>query len=101
MHNVKFSRGVFYVRSAEYKKCGLENEQIEGWGHDDAERIKRLTKLGYPVSRIHGPLYHAISGMSAKKTHISLIEMMRIIEMDVKAWTQLASAGEIDHPAPV
>lgn len=50
--------GCFMFDVAEYKKCGMENEHIEGWGHDDAERVKRLQKLGYPVHRPEGPLYH-------------------------------------------
>ena len=50
--------GCFMFDIAEYKKCGMENENIEGWGHDDAERIKRLKKLGYEIFRPEGPLYH-------------------------------------------
>jgi predicted glycosyltransferase involved in capsule biosynthesis len=50
--------GCFMFRINEYKKCGMENENIEGWGHDDAERVKRLQKLGYAIFRSPGALYH-------------------------------------------
>src|SRR5690606_21229990 len=39
--------GCFMFNVALYKTCGIENEYIQGWGHDDAERAKRLQKLGY------------------------------------------------------
>ncbi|MGO4294004.1 galactosyltransferase-related protein [Chitinophaga sp. RAB17] len=50
--------GCFVFRKTTYLKCGLENEYIKGWGHDDAERIKRIRKLGYQVHRPDGRLYH-------------------------------------------
>ncbi|MBS0030250.1 galactosyltransferase-related protein [Chitinophaga sp. 22321] len=50
--------GCFVFRKSTYLKCGLENEHIRGWGHDDAERIKRIRKLGYQVHRADGRLYH-------------------------------------------
>ncbi|MCC7525694.1 MAG: hypothetical protein IT250_12780, partial [Chitinophagaceae bacterium] len=50
--------GCFMFNVEEYKKCGMENENIEGWGHDDAERVKRLQKSGYDIFRPRGPLYH-------------------------------------------
>lgn len=50
--------GAFMFRVADYIKAGLDNQHIEGWGHEDAERIKRLNKLGYPVLRARGALYH-------------------------------------------
>jgi len=50
--------GCFIFNIAAYKKCGLDNENIEGWGHEDAERAKRINKIGYCISRAKGPLYH-------------------------------------------
>jgi hypothetical protein len=41
-----------------YSICGLENEKIIGWGHDDCERVKRIEKCGFLIGRISGPLYH-------------------------------------------
>ena len=41
-----------------YMNCGMENEHISGWGHEDAERVKRLETLGIPVRRTAGALYH-------------------------------------------
>jgi len=56
--------GCFMMDVAMYKKCGLENENITGWGHDDAERFKRIEKLGYPIYRATGPLFHLYHGRS-------------------------------------
>lgn len=50
--------GCFMFNVDQYEMCGMENENIEGWGHDDAERVKRLQKLGYSIYRPDGPLYH-------------------------------------------
>ncbi|UCS95061.1 hypothetical protein KZP23_08640 [Echinicola marina] len=50
--------GCFIFDRAAYRKCGMENEGIAGWGHDDAERVKRLGKLGQRIYRPEGPLFH-------------------------------------------
>lgn len=50
--------GCFAFRKSTYLECGLENEYIKGWGHDDAERIKRIRKLGHQLYRPDGRLYH-------------------------------------------
>jgi predicted glycosyltransferase involved in capsule biosynthesis len=50
--------GCFAFNVKEYRKCGLENENIIGWGHDDIERKRRLSILGYDVYRPSGNLYH-------------------------------------------
>ncbi|WP_162633222.1 galactosyltransferase-related protein [Echinicola strongylocentroti] len=50
--------GCFVFDREVYRRCGMENEGIEGWGHDDAERVKRLEKLGYSIFRPEGPLFH-------------------------------------------
>lgn len=50
--------GCFVFDKGVYHRCGLENEAIEGWGHDDAERVKRLNKLGMKIYRPDGALFH-------------------------------------------
>ena len=35
------------------------NEHFYGWGPEDAERVRRMEILGYPVGvNTEGPLYH-------------------------------------------
>lgn len=50
--------GCFVLDVSEYKKCGMDNENIVGYGHEDIERYQRLKKLGYSIPRVEGTLYH-------------------------------------------
>lgn len=50
--------GIFVVDRAKYIQFGLENEHFVCWGPEDIERLKRLTILNLPVSRIEGCIYH-------------------------------------------
>lgn len=47
------------VRNTEgFFTSGMDNEHFIGWTSDDKERMERLTRLGYEISRIEGPLFH-------------------------------------------
>lgn len=50
--------GIFVVDREKYMQAGMENEHFIGWGPEDIERLKRLTILNLPVSRIAGSIYH-------------------------------------------
>lgn len=50
--------GVFLVEREKYIEIGMENEFFVGWGPEDIERLKRITILDLPVSRISGSIYH-------------------------------------------
>lgn len=50
--------GAFFVNKKIYLESGGENEYFYGWGPEDAERVKRMEILGYPVYRAKGPLFH-------------------------------------------
>lgn len=51
--------GLFLVNREIYMNCGGENEHIYGWGPEDAERVRRMDILGYPIGvNRAGPLYH-------------------------------------------
>lgn len=50
--------GIFVVNREKYIQAGMENEYFIGWGPEDIERLKRLTILDLPVSRIEGCIYH-------------------------------------------
>ena len=51
--------GVFVVDREVYLSCGGDNEHFISWGPEDAERIRRMEILGYPIHWVkEGPLYH-------------------------------------------
>lgn len=50
--------GAFLVRKDIYLEVGGENEAFYGWGMEDQERVKRLFILGWPITRVKGPLFH-------------------------------------------
>ena len=51
--------GVFVVDREKYLHWGGDNERFVSWGPEDAERIRRIEILGYPVHWVkEGPLYH-------------------------------------------
>lgn len=50
--------GAVLVDVARYAECGWDNENIVGWGPEDAERFKRLEILGRTPARTGGALYH-------------------------------------------
>lgn len=50
--------GIFVVDRERYMRAGMENEYFLGWGPEDIERLKRLTILDLPVSRVKGCIYH-------------------------------------------
>lgn len=50
--------GAVLMKTAIYWEAGLENENIIGWGFEDAERYARLKTLGYKIDRVAGDCYH-------------------------------------------
>lgn len=50
--------GAFFVSKEMYLNAGGENEHFYGWGAEDLERVRRMEILGFPVSRVGGPLFH-------------------------------------------
>lgn len=50
--------GAFFFDREKYIKFGLENENFKSWGFEDNERVTRLTKLGAPICRVPGLLFH-------------------------------------------
>lgn len=58
MHGYHSAGGVFMVDKDKYVKAGGENENIFGWGLEDAERLKRMETLSLPVCYSKGPLFH-------------------------------------------
>ncbi|MCK9414968.1 MAG: galactosyltransferase-related protein, partial [Prolixibacteraceae bacterium] len=57
-HGLHSVGGAFFVNKKIYLESGGENEYFYGWGPEDAERVKRMEILGYPVYRAKGPLFH-------------------------------------------
>lgn len=55
----KLCGGAYLVHKQRYLQCGGENERFVGWGPEDAERLHRVTILGYGVFHIpDGELFH-------------------------------------------
>lgn len=50
--------GAFLVDKNKYLQVGGENENIYGWGPEDAERVKRMEILDLSIYRAKGPLFH-------------------------------------------
>ena len=50
--------GCVVWRQSEFFAIGMENENLVSWGFDDNDRVSRAAKLGVPVHRVDGVLYH-------------------------------------------
>lgn len=50
--------GPFFVDKKVYLQAGGENENFYGWGAEDAERIKRMGIIGYPLYQVEGLCIH-------------------------------------------
>lgn len=82
----QFSVGGAFVFSTEtYRACGMENEKIQGWGHDDAERNKRIKNLGYQLPRIDGPLFHLWHSRNENSYFFDLDKALRSFEVYFEA----------------
>lgn len=87
--------GLFFVNREVYLKCGGENEHFYGWGPEDAERVRRMEILGYPVGvNTEGPLYHLWHPRGDNSRFFnrqlasnSRLELIRICNMDTKELT--------------
>ena len=82
--------GIFVVNREKYIQAGMENESFIGWGPEDIERLKRLTILNLPVSRVAGCIYHLyhprklISGYVGQSQNLSAKkELLRICRMSM------------------
>ncbi len=58
MHGYHSVGGAFLANKEFFMEAGGDNENIYGWGLEDAERVKRMEVLGYPVCRTKGAMYH-------------------------------------------
>lgn len=87
--------GLFFVNRKIYLKCGGENEHFYGWGPEDAERVRRMEILGYPVGvNTEGPLYHLWHPRGGNSRFFnrqlasnSRLELIRVCNMDTKELT--------------
>lgn len=92
MYNPMFGKltvgGLYCVNRKSYTDAGMDNERFKGWGPEDIERVKRMTILGYRISRLPGAIYHlwhprGFSSMSYDKNKEikALSELLRICSM--------------------
>ena len=78
--------GAIGFNKSEYIKCGLENENIIGWGYEDNERVSRIKKLGYDIEQVSGDIFHIEHQKSIKTHHYTgnnRSEARRISEMTI------------------
>lgn len=83
--------GIFVINREKYIQAGMENEYFVGWGPEDIERLKRLTLLGLPISRIDGCIYHLYHPRKLNSCYINQSqnlkmkkELLRICRMSKK-----------------
>lgn len=50
--------GAVFLNIEKYRQCGLENENIIGWGFEDFERIDRVKILEHNYARVNGTCWH-------------------------------------------
>lgn len=84
--------GVVFLKKDAFVTAGMENEFIDMWGPEDAERMKRMYILGYSISQVKGPLFHlhhqrnTNSGYNSKEDVVRLMkEYLKICTMDKAA----------------
>jgi glycosyltransferase involved in cell wall biosynthesis len=58
MHGYHMVGGIYLVNRNFFIKNGSENENILGWGIEDAERFKRMEASGLPVFSSNGAMLH-------------------------------------------
>jgi hypothetical protein len=58
LFNANSVGGALFFNKEKYSEIGLENENFISWGHEDWERVVRIQKMGYRLSRVSGVLYH-------------------------------------------
>lgn len=58
MYGYHSTGGAFMADKENYLKTGGENENFQGWGPEDADRIKRLEVLHLNVHNSIGPFFH-------------------------------------------
>jgi hypothetical protein len=76
--------GAIFINKENYQKAGFENEQLTYWGPDDIERVKRLSVLGYKITRIPGDLYHLAHQRNQNSGYQSRRERVRLMEEYLK-----------------
>lgn len=68
--NPKSVGGALFFNKQTYIEAGLENENFVSWGFEDNERVTRLYKLGYRISRADGCLFHMNHPTSSNSSNI-------------------------------
>jgi predicted glycosyltransferase involved in capsule biosynthesis len=58
MHGYHSVGGAFIVNKEKYFEAGGENENFYGWGPEDAERVKRLEIMNFPIYYAPGVIFH-------------------------------------------
>jgi glycosyl transferase family 7 (putative galactosyltransferase) len=82
--------GVCVFDLAVYKRLGMDNINLVGWGPEDRERHKRFTIAGEKIKRIDGPIYHLDHARKEASWHHNKeleirnkLEYLKICNMDL------------------
>ncbi|MCG5243672.1 tetratricopeptide repeat protein [Azospirillum doebereinerae] len=103
MHNNSPGGGAFFDR-AQLLAAGGYNENFLSWGYEDDEIVERFHRLGLPVKRTAGPLYHLEHARPENSTDLNPFidanraELERIRAMDGAAIRADIAAGRLRRP---
>ncbi|CAO3434249.1 tetratricopeptide repeat protein [Azospirillum doebereinerae] len=103
MHNNSPGGGAFFDR-ARLLAAGGYNENFLSWGYEDDEIVERFHRLGLPVKRTAGPLYHLEHARPENSTDLNPFidanraELERIRAMDGAAIRADIAAGRLCRP---
>jgi hypothetical protein len=88
--------GCLFFDVARFRRYGLENERIIGWGPEDNERDVRLRRLGARLRRVSGPLFHLEHrrGLISRVTH-------ELTDTNDKECARIASLNSTDLAAEI
>lgn len=99
--------GAVFFDTKTYKQVGGENENIIGWGPEDAERYERMKILGCYIVRVPGFCYHikhpvntsATIGLSNYKNNVAEFEKVKNMPANelkqyISAWPWLKNLNQ-------
>lgn len=91
--------GVFVIDCQKYIQLGMENEYFVGWGPEDVERLKRLTIMDIPVSRIEGCIYHLFHPRKLNSSYVSRSQYISVMNelFRICGMTKLELLREINN----
>jgi len=103
MHRNSPGGAAFFDRER-LRQAGGYNERFLSWGYEDDEIVERFRRLGLPVERTAGPLYHLEHARPENSTDLNPFiaanraELERVRAMDGEALRTDIAAGRFRRP---